>query len=60
MPPAGVELEFEARERPHNHALDSVATGICTSGLAEGKIHSYLTYSLSEDTLKKKHNFRLT
>jgi hypothetical protein len=53
MPPAGLELAFEARGRPQNHALDSVATVIGTSGLAEGKIHSDLVYSKSEDTFQK-------
>ena len=50
MPPVGLDLSFEARERPQNDALDSVAIGICTSGLAEGKINSDLIYAMSEDT----------
>jgi len=53
MPPAGLELAFEARVWPQNHALDSVATGIGTSGLAEGKTLSDLTYSTSEDTFQQ-------
>ena len=53
MSPARLELAFEARGRPQNHALDSVATGSGTSGLAEGKIHSDLVYTKSEDTFQK-------
>ena len=53
MPPAVLELAFEARLWPQNHALDSVATGIGPSGLAEGKTISDLTYSKSEGTLQQ-------
>jgi len=53
MPPTGLELAFEARWWPQNHALDSVATGVGTTGLAEGKTLSDLTYSTTEDTLQQ-------
>jgi hypothetical protein len=53
MPPEGSELAFKARARPQNHASDGVATGICTSGLAEGKTNSDLTYSMSDDTFQQ-------
>ena len=53
MSPAGLELAFEARGRPQNDALDSVATGSGTSGLAEGTIRSDLVYTKSEDAFQK-------